>query len=165
MALEIDKVEVSDLVRELSPDAIRYFAEMELSDEWSTDETALSGKFVRLGEIILLGTTIEFGPVYRGHRNSLIHMNMLGHGFNGMGEDIVERIKAGAPEDAEYLKGRWPLVDAGGSIIRTYKDGQPVNLSLYGNSYDFGRGTEQVRQRTGEIAQSVLGTDFTVSAE
>ncbi len=146
---------------------LRYFSEMELSDDWPSDETALGGKFVRLGEIILLGATVDYGPIdqYRGKRSYLKHIDMLWHGFQDMGDDVTNRIRQTAPKDGEYLQRKWPLVDAGYSRIRVDGDGQPHELVLDNRSFDYGRPDEPVRQRTGEIAQLVLGTDFLITVE
>src|SRR3989344_8952411 len=159
MKLRIEEVRTEDLVRELSPDALSYFASMELSDEWPSYENTLSGKFVRLGEVILLGAAIDYGEIHRGQRYSLLHLDIMEHGSYGMGEDIAARIKTTAPQNGIYLKEHWPLVDAGWSRIAVDKNGQPIGLKLSDGSYDFGQPVEAIRQKTSEIAQEVLGAE------
>ncbi len=165
MPLSIEEVTTEDLVRELSPEALQYFAQLELSDEWPSYESVLSGKFVRLGEVLLLGCTISHGkPDYRGSRHSIKHIDLLDRGFM-LGDEVVEKIEATAPKEGEYLKGHWPLMDAGWSRIYTGSDGLPRGLKLDDRSYDFGQASEAIRHATGEIAQRILGSEIAVTAE
>lgn len=166
MALKIDKVNIGDLVQELSPDALRYYSEMVLSDEWAPHDNALRGKFVRLGEIILIGAAIEYGPAdHYGDRRHIKHIDMLWHGMRGMGQGVQDRICETAPKEGNYLNRKWPLVDAGRSRIQIDCAGQPRGLVLDDRSFDYGRPDPTARQRTGEIAQLVLGANFHVAAE
>ncbi|HSW78634.1 MAG TPA: hypothetical protein VLF88_01270 [Candidatus Babeliales bacterium] len=163
MTLRIEEVRLGDLVRVLSPEGLDYFAQTKLSAEWPPYKNLLDGKFVRLGEVILLGADIDFGPDhFRFGRTHLQHEALLWHGFRGMGEDLQQRIKRTAPKDDTYLEDRWPLVDAGHSEIVLSPEARPIGLELTGSSHDYGRPDEATRQKTGELAQMVLGQNISV---
>ncbi len=140
---------------------------MELSDEWPRGSNPLRGKFVRLGEVILLGTTIDYGPAewFSEKRRYLKHVDMAWHGNCGMGDAVTARIRETAPEDEIYLRKKWPLVDAGESLIRLDTAGSPYSLTLNEDSTDFGRPDKVTRQKTGELARVALGPDFIVTVE
>ncbi len=159
MALEMEKVESTDLIRVVSPESLQYFASIELSNDWEPGESALRCKFVRLGEVIVLGATIDYGKEsWDGRRNSLVHLDLMWHALTGrLGDDVKRQIEETAPEDGKYLKDKWPVTDAGRSWISINASKWPTGLDLYADSYDLGRGDDNARQRTVEIAQGVLG--------
>ncbi|HEY1645828.1 MAG TPA: hypothetical protein VGF75_05665 [Candidatus Saccharimonadales bacterium] len=162
MALEIEKVQLGNLVRELSPDALKYFSNMALSKKWPNNENPRYGKFVRLGEVILLGSTVEYGDEdWLGQKQSVKHIDLIHHGYRTLSEDMTRRIEETLPEDAVYLKDTLPLIDAGQFYIEL-NNCLPFILNLRGGSYEFGRPDEATRQRTGAISQTILGSEFVV---
>lgn len=163
MTLRINEVKIDDLVRELTPESLDYFANLELSDEWKSYESTLEGKFVRLGDVILLGATIDFGPLdYRKMRSQLTHDMMTNHGLNGIGDEISARVLETAVDDQEYLRNHWPLVDAGKSAIHTDNEGDVIGLTLDNRSIDYGKATDTIRETTGALARELLGSSITV---
>lgn len=162
--LHIETTGKADLIRELSLESVQYFAGLELNPgDWAKHETPLDGKFVRFGEVIVLGATMDYGPLltYVNRRKSLNHIDICQHVFRGMGEEIVERIKSTTPNDASCLKGTDYLLDAGYTSIKTW-GGKPYVIVINDESVDFGRGDESARQKTWELAEAALAPYITV---
>jgi hypothetical protein len=154
MASIEESVKVGDIVRELSLDTLTYLSGLRL----------LRGKFVRLGELIVVGPEgieVEIGP-FRGR---LTHHDLMAHGRHSMGEEFANRIEATKPKNGGYLHEGWSLVDAGHFLIKVYSNGGPEQLTLSGESIDYGRPGELIRQTTGELAQSALGPDVLVEVD
>lgn len=147
----------SDLIRPLSLEALNYFASgaIPLSDN---DKNCAIGKFVRVGGLMIIGTTIDYGePDYRGRRNSLFHRELLGYIKE---HPELEELKGNLTD----LTTRGIISDAGSTIIRHDQDLSPTALGIGGYSVDFGEADPAGRQRTIEIAQKLVGDTVTVRA-
>lgn len=164
MALQIDQVTPVDLIRELSPEAISYYAHLELGDGWKTHERPTEGKFVRLGSKIFLGSTVQFGPLEwsrdarKDIRNSLRHVVIANVALNQMIKEEIEQLEVGD----EKVLGMGVMLDAGSASIEVDSERNPVALYLEGRSLDFGKADEAGRLRTIEIAQQILGSSVEV---
>jgi hypothetical protein len=155
-----------DLVRELSAESIRYFVELSLSDDLPPHEKPLLGRFVRLGEeVILLGSTMSYGPKHEtGQRSHINHWDLVNFAKCGPDHELTERITDTAPQKGNYLSNQWPIVDAGLSTIRLDSNGNPEVLVLYGLS-DYGRPLGRVRFATGRLAQQAVGAEQPIRVE
>lgn len=141
----------ADLIRPLSPEALEYFANGSIPV--LDHELPLNGKFIRLGEIILVGTTIHYGRLdSMGRRPSLLHRDMLDYlleNDEALGLPLVD------PGSEPQIEG--VLHDAGTTRIRVDEDSHPVSLLLSRESFEFGRAGLGGRKRTAEIAQKLVG--------
>jgi hypothetical protein len=163
MVWQIDSVTKKDMIRELSPEALSYFASIELGNDWNKYDKATSGKFVRLGEIIFLGSRINYGSVdYDGQRKNLKHWEIMRFAMSDIGPVRRAEIEDSAAS-MTTLKETGLMVDAGMSDIFVDNEGQPVELIFWRKSYDFGRADEAGRQRTAEIARATLGETILVT--
>jgi hypothetical protein len=148
-----DPVAIGEVVGELSPGALRSLAGMGL----------LGGKFVRLEESIVVGPSgikVTNGPFIDG----ITHRDLMERGLDAMGREFTGLIEAAAPSDS-YLHRAWHLVDAGHYSIGVDEAGNPNRFALNGESIDYGKPDDVIRQRTGELARLALGEDFPVIAE
>lgn len=163
MTLNIDQLQTGDLVREVSPESLQYFADMELSPQWSNKDLALNGKFVRLGEVVLVGSTMHYGKrdPFTSERPSLMHMDMVEYALNGMEDEVVDRIVATAPRNGDYLR-KWPIVDAGATHIIVDEERTVTEFIMRARSFHFGRADVTGRQKSINIAQQAVGPDIQV---
>lgn len=172
-----------EYIREVSPDAIAFYVD-ELSGmylpedfrqahvdafdvEFWGPEKRLYGKFGRFAvrseegseheDILLMGTTIGMGSLDRGgHLESLRHYH-----FKDMAEDLALNARDLDPET-------WWLeaVDYGGTTISLDALGKPRKFRISGNSIDFGRANAEGREKTCELAATLLsGTVEVVNSD
>jgi hypothetical protein len=153
-------LEKSDLIRPLSFEALEYFASglIPVSDR---DTNTLRCKFIRLGEIIMVGTTIRFGGIdwITGEPNLIKHVDLVNE-LNRSKELYVPALALLKTEP--QLEGD-TLHDAGKAVIMA-DETTPIELGIIGASFDFGRADETGRQRTLKIAQQLVGSNIRVFA-
>lgn len=150
-------LEADDLIRPLSLDAVIYFAsgEIPLAED---DKHTLTGKFIRIGNLMLIGTTIRFGKSdMHGDKDFIRHFYFFEYlerhedAFTGREVDAISKPICGGL-----------INDAGSSRIVVHAD-KPAGLMLYGSSGDFGKANEVGRLRTYEVAQLLVGESVYVS--
>lgn len=150
----------ADLIRPLSPEALEYFASgvIPVSER---DKNTLKCKFIRLGETVMIGAAIHYGTNNwtSGEPKFVKHVDLL---------DELQRTEAlykpaSARLQDEPTLGRLPLHDAGMAVILAI-NAKPIELSVIGSSYDYGRADDNGRQRTVEVAQALVGSETMVIA-
>jgi len=159
------ELELSDLIRPLSLEALEYFASGVIpSAEGKSYQRPTSGKFIRIGGVMLIGTTMDYGLPgggEDGERKFLLHINMLQH-LRHNETELFATVRD-LELDNHICKG--VMSDAGSSFIRVDADEKPYELILGSNSYDFGRADEAGRAQTIEIAQQLVGPAVHVRAD
>jgi hypothetical protein len=153
MALNSENVKIGEVAGELSLERINYLSGLELLD----------GKFVRLEGLIVVGPT-GIRVANGSFTDWLTHHNLMEYGLDDMGEEVVRRIESAKPSSS-YLHKAGHLVDAGHYRIGADAGGQLNQLVLDGESIDYGRPDNLVRQATVELARLALGQDFRVIIE
>jgi len=174
MLQNIDQVKAGELVRELSPEAVTYFMDTELSSEWPKHQMFNQTKFVRLGvgdaSRIILGSTIDFGPAKadrydpEGVRSRLLHIDLYMHAARNLGlseEDRLSMIESRGERKA--LSGEGLMMDAGRATILNGSGELPL-IMFNGHSFDFGNADVIGRQETALAAETILGDGFEVKA-
>lgn len=164
---DIDTVTEQDLIRELSPATLDYFAGITLGEGWPSYERATTCKFVRLGAVIFLGSAISFGecpPAHRGRegkRAKLFHRDIA---FFALSQEPIEKVQAIADTmtDGERVLGYQFMVDAGYAAINTDDNDAVKSLVLGGDSFDFGRADIDGRDKTLALARAVVGNGVEV---
>lgn len=164
---DIDKVTKQDLIRELSDEALDYYATIRLGEGWPSYERATICKFVRLGAVIFLGSAIDFGkrpPMHRGRegkRDSLYHRD-IAHFV--LSQEPIEKVQtiANTLASDERVLGYQFMVDAGYAGIGVDNDKTVKSLLFSGDSFDFGRADSNGRQRTLAIARSAISASTEV---
>jgi hypothetical protein len=153
-----EQLDMTDLARPLSLEAIQFFASDVLPKAKKFDSSR-RGKFVRIGGAMVIGTTMDYGTRdYLGDLQFIKHWQ-LGELLRTI-PDLDELARATIDDEPQIGGG---LTDAGASLV-TIRDGVPVQLELYGSSYDFGWADEAGRARTIEIAQALVGDTISVIA-
>ncbi|MBP9738290.1 hypothetical protein KBD20_01235 [Candidatus Saccharibacteria bacterium] len=172
--------EPTDLVREVSTEAIEYYA-AELGGLYLPDEFVLrnknvygvknwnprdrlSGKFGRFivgcdddsfedTDIIMIGTTIGLGGFDRDYgMRSLRHYEFR----DSLYATLVKR----GLSDSDSLHTH--AVDYGAIYITLGKQRKPESVAVYGQSLDYGRADSAGRQLTCEIFQTIVGEGIEV---
>lgn len=151
-----------DLIRPLSLEALQYFASGVIPVAESY-ETSLFCKFIRLGDAMMLGAAIDFGEEdWRGKKRSIQHVNLLE--FLELDGETYAIAGAAAASEPFTRGGRYPGVFSDGGFATIRANGStPTKLVLGGESYDYGRADEAGRQRSGEVAQLLVGDAITVT--
>lgn len=151
-------IETKDLIRPLSLEAIRYFSsEEELPLEGPSYERR-TAKFVRLGQVMLVGLTVPHGPsLFDGRQKVILHLDLFGTMVN---EGLHQSVPDDDLEAEPFLRGGVDLHDAGYISIASRQDTLVLNLSR--ESYDFGRADEMGRQRSVEVAQKLVSDSVRV---
>ncbi len=103
-------------------------------------------------QVILMGTTIDLG--YDEH---LRRMSSLRHYV--LDSKVMGIIRDSAGEDGRL---GFESVDYGSTTIKLDKDGEPVAVDVYGQSFDFGRADTEGRRETCELFQALLGDSIQV---
>lgn len=154
------QLDITDLARPLSLEAVVFFASDELPKAKEHD-TARFGKFVRLGEAMVIGATMSHGtPDHRGDLSTVFHWQLIR--FLHDDPELHQRAEA-TYNDEPHLRGG--LTDAGRTFIKVDETGAPVELSLGGNSFDFGRADAAGREKTLQVAQALVGDTVRVTGE
>lgn len=161
MALREDTVTLGDVARELSPETVDYFSQLQI--EGISHAAGLVGKFVRLENVIVIAPQLK---VWVGaFRKPVEHRDLMGHALEDMGREISGRVETAEPHDDAYLLRAWHLVDAGHYRIGVDADARPNRFVLDGESIGYGRPEDAVRQATAALAQTILGHEIQVEAE
>lgn len=148
----------ADLIRPLSVEAVIYFADTVLFGRgWEKNDTKKfqTGKFVRMGDEIFLGSSVEYGSQYR----RLGHVHIAHYALGYLGYARCEQMRneiAGRTYDATVLDATGLMLDAGSFMV----DNQEHSLLyLNGSSADFGRADAEGRRMTEERARFMLGNE------
>lgn len=152
------ELEKSDLIRPLSYEALEYFAGNQIPLS-SRDNNALKCRFVRLGEAIMIGATIHFGPPdasLTGDRKTILRADLLDELLHNKKGEVATTLLSSEPL-REHLK----LHDAGFAIISATVN-VPVALEITDDRVAFERADAASRQRTVEIAQQLVGANVMV---
>ncbi|MBP7807263.1 hypothetical protein KA047_02090 [Candidatus Saccharibacteria bacterium] len=159
-----ESLDYTDLIRPLSLEAVEYFASGDIPLAASYDSPLLC-KFIRYGEVMMIGTAIDFGkPDYRGRRACILHINLFE--TLQMNDEAFSAAQAVAEAEPFSTGGTYIGVFNDGGYAEIGTDGtSPVSLILRRDSYDFGRADEQGRLRSIEVAQQLVGDTIAVSAE
>lgn len=153
-----EELDISDLARPLSLEAVIYFAS-DCLPKAKGYESSRHGKFVRIGSVMVIGATLDHGkPDFRGRLHFLQHWQ-LGN-FLRADEELAKVAEATVTDEPQIGGG---LTDAGGTYIVASKEGVPTELWLSGNSFDFGRADEAGREKTIEVAQALVSDIITVT--
>ncbi len=162
-----------DFVREVSPDALDFYVKglrglyMPESEQRFLDPSdRLHGKFGRyvlansetsetFREILLMGTVVTLGPKAYGAIDSLLHFQIRSALINMVRRGEVEHVPEGVPIDVQH-------VDYGQTQIILGKDDQLQSVLVSGASFEFGRASEEGRQQTCELFDSLLEGTVTV---
>lgn len=154
-----ETLELNDLIRPLNLEAIQYFASGEIPTR-SGGQNTLSGKFVRIGNLMCFGTSIRFGRPDRFKQlNFIRHYNLLDEVALTERELLVKATEEAFKEPTLHGGG---MNDAGQTLIVVDSDLRPCGLEISGESLDYGRNTDAVRERTIEIAQALVGPSIAV---
>ena len=161
MPLQNESLTIADLVRPLSLEAIQYFASNDIPVVKEHD-TSRYGKFIRIGEVMLIGSIIDYGkPNGHGTYKDIKHVDILTY----LIEHAPELYREARKTPANELTPKNPLSDAGYTWIGVDADNNPTSLRLSQDSYDYGRAKEAGRQASIEIAQKLVGDSIVVTGE
>ncbi len=121
------------------------------------------GKFVRIGDIIILAPAVQMKP--NGYKPQ--HIDILIAGFDHPDTELSGRVQAATEgvEAGKSIGGERGLRDAGSfnfSYVGAYGQITLTRLDLSALSSQFGRAGEAGRQETGQLAQDKLGTNIPV---
>lgn len=158
-----ETLEYTDLIRPLSLDALKYFASGEIPVAVDY-ESPLRCKFIRYGEAMIIGATIDFGKTNsRGKKRSILHADLFEE--IRMDEELFNAARSAAEAEPVTTGGSHQGIFNDGGYATIGVDGRtPVTLMLHRDSFDFGRADAAGRQRSLEFAQQLVGDTITVTA-
>lgn len=147
---------IGDVTRELSPESLA---------EFGVERNKPIGKFVRLGEIIVIA------PVIPELMREFTHASIIMHFFREHSKLVMaerqriwEEFKEHGTEPNLLAHESGAYFDAGWYVSH-FKDGALNDLLFKDESMAFGRPSLDERIKTGELARAVVGPEVTVLAE
>lgn len=149
------EIRPADLITE--PDA-------ETFAEWNRLYAENSGKFIRLGEVVLVAPGFP-DPLLH---DPLKHFDIAYHAFDLEDESLRKRVFAASEQNTGEVALRDDgrnLVDAGHWLSSISMQGTLEAMEIWGDSHDFGRADEAGRKKTVQLIKEKLGPDIPVSAE
>jgi len=145
-------------------EVVRELNQQSLDDLYGRygENGALSGKFVRIGRVIVVAPTIKCDSI-PGQESSLPqHEAIAGAAFQSIDPELSEKL-AKAEDELHDAKNE-PVIDYQFSIVDAghYMYIAMSELLIHGNSFHFGGANEQGRARTIEIARSNVDNSIDV---
>jgi hypothetical protein len=149
----------AEVVRPLESKSLIGFAQ---------EHDAKDGKFVRLGELIVIAPDIDIADGVLSHPSILYSALLDGQ------RDLVDAVWAETKRFEEIrIRDRIDflnshdsklLIDAGSFTFNLADDATVGTVTFYDRSEEFGEGYVAERRRTGRIAGAILGQDVAVGA-
>jgi hypothetical protein len=154
-----ERLTAADLIRPLSAEALIYFASGEVPVA-NRDIDALSGKFIRVGGVMLIGADIKFGmPDEYGEPSTLSSPDLVAH---LLGDETGLYDSATDTYHGRPLPGSI-VHDAGLTRIIVNSEQRPVELQIFGRSSQYGSASPEGRERTQIVAQANVGQEIAVT--
>ena len=139
--------------KDLRPGSLICEPDADALAEWRRLYPEDSGKFIRVGALVLVAPGFP-DPL---RHEPLKHFEILYSAFQGENESLRARIREASDSNTEpTIREDGNLVDAGHYTTRVDDEGSIMAVTIWGDSYDFGRADNDGRRRTVELVQDRL---------